>query len=606
MSALRSVWLAALLACAALSGAPPTASAQRSKDPPPEIPPPAQPLTVKVPRGESVPILLRIFGRKNEALKYLIRTPPQHGRLTAPRVVEMEVSSVTYTPPADLAIVRDRFTYAVRNSAGVSAAVDVVISIVDLPPEITVPEVLNFPPVLFGATSTQTLEIANRGGGIAEGRVTVDAPWKIDGSANYRLAAGARAVFKVIFEPKEPGIFDTVMRFSSQPETTLPVHAEAQAALTATPANVVLQHAAGDPVRAGTFDLANHTDAELRVTLTGGDRLTVPPELTVPPRGTVQVAVQTAGKDVAPLESEVSVQSAGRTLRVPVRAVAVGAIVRATRELLALGRVAAAKSADGQVGLENIGGTATRVSWEIAAPFAAAGPPVTLAPGEKTTVTVRIQAATPAKHRALLIVKADQQKVEIPVEAETLADRPTASPRTVDATSTPKPKPEAADSTPQPAARPIASVIPDDMRVNLISAPGVKARDVTAKTASVEWPAALTKASQFRVESRNVIVDSLGQLAVRWTPIPDVTFRQEGESRIATISGLQPATAYGVRVVAEGSQSATGVVLFTQYFSTRSQPSIWPKITPLRILIIALALCAVFVLRQRRAARRQS
>lgn len=602
MSALRSVWLAALLACGALIWAPSTACAERKKDAPPDIPPPAQPLTVKVPRGESIPILLRIYGRKNEALKYLIRTPPQHGRLTAPRVVELEVSSVTYTPPADLAIARDRFTYAVQNAAGVSAAVDVVITIVDLPPAIIVPEVLNFPTILSGATATQPLEITNRGGGLAEGRVTVDAPWKIDGSANYRLAAGTGVVLKVIFAPKEPGIFDTVMRFSSQPETTLPVHAEAQATLAAAPAKIVLQHAVGDPVRTGAFDLTNHTDAELQVTLTGGDRLTVPAGLAVPAHGTVQVPVQTASSDPAALEGEVRVQAAGLTLRVPVRAAPVGAIVRATRDSVALGRVDAAKSADAPLVLENIGGTATQVSWEIAAPFAAAGSPVTLAAGEKTTVTVRIQPAAAAKHRALLTVKADQQKLEIPVEAEVLAALPSAAPRTADPTSTPKPNLDSAS----PAARVIASVFPDELRVDLTSAPGVKVREVTTKGATLEWPAALTPASRFRIESRNVIVDSLGQFAVRWTPLPEVTIRHEGESQIATIAGLQPATAYGLRVIALGAPSETGPILFTQYLSTRINPSIWPEITPFRILLLALAVCVAFLLRQRRAARHQS
>ena len=601
MSTLRPVWLAALLASGALLGVPPLAGAERKKDAPPEIPPPAQPLAVKVPRGETLPILLRIYGRKNEALKYLIRTPPQHGRLTAPQVVEREVSSVTYTPPADLALVRDRFTYAVQTAAGVSAAVDVVITIVDLPPAITVPEVLNFPSILAGTTTTRPLEITNHGGGFAEGRVTVDAPWKIEGAGNYRLAAGARAVFKVIFAPAEPGIFDTVMRFSSQPGTTLPIHAEAQASLSAAPAKILLQHAAGDPVRAGAFALTNHTATELRVALSSGARLTVPPELTVPAHGTVPVAVQTAGRDVAALEDEVRLQSAGLTLRVPVRAAAVGAIVRATRELVALGRVDAAQSADGQVGLENIGGTATRVSWEIAAPFASTTPPVTLAAGEKTTVTVRTQPAIAGKHRALLTVHADQQKLEIPVEAELLAASSPAAPRTPDAPFTPLP-----DSDPPPPPEPTDTApVPDAFRGDLVSVPGVKVRDVTAKAATLEWPAAQTKAARFRLENRTVFIDPLGQLAARWEPLSTVTIRHEGESQIARITGLQPATTYRIRVVALGAESETGTPLFTRILSTHIQPSFWAKFTPLRILLLALALCVAFVLRQRRAARRR-
>ena len=604
-SAFCSRWFVVLLACGALLGAPPLASAERKRDAPPEIPPPAQPLAVKVARGESVVIQLRIYGRKNEPLKYLIRTPPEHGRVTAPRVVEREVSAVTYTPPAGLAIVRDRFTYAVQTAAGVSAAVEVAITIVDVPPEITVPEALIFPAILLGTTASRSLEITNRGGGLAEGRVTVEAPWKIDGPANYRLAAGARAVFKVIFTPTEPGVFDTVMRFSSQSGTTLPVHAEARAALAVTPPKIVLQHGVGDPVRTGAFDLANQSDAELRVTLASGDRLTFPPELTVPAHSTVRVPVQAADGNVAAVEGEVRVQSGELTLRVPVRAAAVGAIVRATREQVALGRVATAQPAEAPVGLENIGGTAARVSWEIAAPFLAAGSPVTLGPGEKTSVIVRVQTATPAKYRALLTVTADQQKLAIPVEAEVLAESPPAAPRTAPATSTPHPPATPAAPVAPPAVRTIDSVFPDDLRVNLTSAPGVKVRDVTAKGATIEWPAAMTNASQFRVEWRNVILDSNHQLAVRWTPLPGVVFRHEGANRIATITGLRPATAYGLRVVALTDDAEAFTPLFTQYFSTRVQPSFWPKITPVRVLLVALLVCVAFVVRQRRAARRE-
>ena len=172
-------------------------------------------------------------------------------------------------------------------------------------------------------------------------------------------------------------------------------------------------------------------------------------------------------------------------------------------------------------------------------------------------------------------------------------------------TSTPPPPATPAAPVAPPAGRTIAAVFPDDLRVNLTPAPGVKLRDVTAKGATMEWPAGLTKASQFRVERRNVILDSNRQLAVRWTPLPGVVIRHEGANRIATITGLQPATAYGLRVVALTDAAKASIPLFTQYFSTPVQPSFWPKITPVRVLLVALLVCVAFVLRQRRAARRE-
>jgi hypothetical protein len=88
--------------------------------------------------------------------------------------------------------------------------------------------------------------------------------------------------------------------------------------------------------------------------------------------------------------------------------------------------------------------------------------------------------------------------------------------------------------------------------------------------------------------------------------LPSVTFRQEGESRIATVTELQPATAYAIRVVAKGAESGQEAVIVRQYFETPGEPDTWPKITPLRFLLAVLVLCFAFALRQRLAARRRS
>ena len=379
------------------------------------------PQAVKVPRGEPVEIALRIYGVKNEPLKYLIRTPPKSGKLTEPRVLEREVSAVTYTPPADLAVTRDRFSYAVQNGAGVSASVDVLITIVDQPPDLALPGALDFAPMLAGATAAKTVEIRNRGGGLAEGQVAVEAPWKIEGAARYRLAAGARAVFKVVFAPEKGGVFESAVRFSSQPESGVRVRGEAQEAIAAAPAKIELQNAAGDAVRTGAFELTNQTDAECRVTLSGGARLQVPAELTVPAHGKVSVPVQTAATDVTALDGEVRAESAGLTVRVPVRAARVGPLVRSVRGPVMFGRVDAARAAGADFELENFGGTAADVSWEIGAPFVMEQPSARLAPGEKKTLTLRMQPAAAGKYRAWLTVQCNRQKLEIPVEAELFA-----------------------------------------------------------------------------------------------------------------------------------------------------------------------------------------
>ena len=613
--ALRFILLAALCAAGALVGAPPLAGAERKKEPLPEAPPPAQPLAVKVPRGETAEIALRIYGRKNEPLKYLIRTPPKSGKLTEPKVVEREVSTVTYTPPADLAITRDRFSYAVQNGAGVSAAVDVVITIVDLPPQLALPGALDFAPMLAGATAAKTLEIGNRGGGLAEGQAEVEAPWKIEGSPKYRLAAGARAVFKIVFAPEKGGVFESAVRFTSQPETSVRVRGEALEAIAATPARLVLQNAAGDAVRAGAFELTNQTGEESRVTLNGGARLQVPAELTVPAHGKVSVPVQTAAGDVTALEGEVRVDAAGLTVRVLVRAARVGPLVRAVGGPVAFGRVDAGRAASASFELENFGGAEANVNWEIGAPFVMEQAAVVLAPGEKKTLVLRTPpAAAAGKYRAWLTAKVGEQKLEIPVEAELLAKavpaaalRPRVAVNRAAAESPrdqPTTAPEAAAEEP-PAAVELPRVVAD-LRVELFRPEGAGLTRLTPTGATIEWPVALDAAARFRFESRRVVADSAGEMKVLWEEIPKAAVRREGGKNVAALSGLEPATAYGVRVVPLGSAGEAGPPLFTQFFVTPEGVNLRSKFTLLRVLFVFFAGCVGFILRQRWMARRRA
>ena len=593
---LRLVPLAALCAAVALAGGPCAAGAERKKEPLPEAPPPVLPQAVKVPRGEPVEIALRIYGVKNEPLKYLIRTPPKSGKLTEPRVLEREVSAVTYTPPADLAVTRDRFSYAVQNGAGVSASVDVLITIVDQPPDLALPGALDFAPMLAGATAAKTVEIRNRGGGLAEGQVAVEAPWKIEGAARYRLAAGARVVFKVVFAPEKGGVFESAVRFSSQPESGVRVRGEAQEAIAAAPAKIELQNAAGDAVRTGAFELTNQTDAECRVTLSGGARLQVPAELTVPAHGKVSVPVQTAATDVTALDGEVRAESAGLTVRVPVRAARVGPLVRSVRGPVMFGRVDAARAAGADFELENFGGTAADVSWEIGAPFVMEQPSARLAPGEKKTLTLRMQpAAAAGKYRAWLTVQCNRQKLEIPVEAELFAKAaPAAASRANVAASLAR---EPDTPAPEESAVPLSPLI-KDLSVELFRPEGAGVVRLTVRGATLAWPVALHPATKYRLEYRRLVVEAAGELKVVWDEIPQALVRREGEQYTGSFDGLLPATNYGVRVVPLGPDGEAGRPLFTQLFVTPGGADMRSKFTLMRGLMAVLAVCAGFMLRQ--------
>lgn len=112
------------------------------------------PQKVPVPRGRKIDIALRIYGRQREQLRYLIKTPPVHGKLSEPRAIERGFSIVTYEPP-DLAVTSERFTFSAQNSAGVPAPVEVAIAITDEAPRLIIPDTLELGELLAGGAATK-------------------------------------------------------------------------------------------------------------------------------------------------------------------------------------------------------------------------------------------------------------------------------------------------------------------------------------------------------------------------------------------------------------------------------------------------------------------
>ncbi|RYD82430.1 MAG: hypothetical protein EOP84_09385, partial [Verrucomicrobiaceae bacterium] len=85
---------------------------ERKAEPLPTPPPQPVEQTVKVRRGETLTIPLRIYGSQRESLRFLIRKETEHGKLSEPKPRGREAAMVTYTPPVDLEVVRDQFSYA--------------------------------------------------------------------------------------------------------------------------------------------------------------------------------------------------------------------------------------------------------------------------------------------------------------------------------------------------------------------------------------------------------------------------------------------------------------------------------------------------------------
>lgn len=312
----------------AVSGLSPRAIAERKAAVRVAAPPPVVGLSTSVHRGETVDIPLRIYGTRSQTLDFRIRSQPQTGTLSAVTRTGQESASVRYTPTANIAVKRDRFSYAVSSREGVSASADIWINIVDLPPILITPMSVDFPRSMAGGNSSQEFEIANRGGGIAEGDFELTEPWSIEGGHHYRLGAGEQRTFKILFAPAVEGASSGELRYSSHPERATTLRGMAHPPLSLSPAALELQHDPESAVRAGTFAAINNTPENQTLKFTASDRLLFARIQAIAAGGRKNVVVQMSANDLSALSEEIRAEAGGYSAIVAVTAAPIAPIVR--------------------------------------------------------------------------------------------------------------------------------------------------------------------------------------------------------------------------------------------------------------------------------------
>lgn len=288
-------------------------------------PAPPQPVgaTVQARRGEVLDIPLRIFGTRTQQLTFLIRTAPHAGKVSAPQNTANESAIVRYTPPTDRTVTRDSFTYAVRSAEGVSAPVEVAIEIADTPMDLIAPLELRFAKRLVSGTETLALELQSRGGDVCEGDVTVDAPWRVEPPAHYRIEGNGRAFLRITFAPDLPGKFQGEVHFSAQPARVTTLLGEAIAPLAVQPAALDLRFESVTGARTGVFEITNQTEGERVVSVHATERLKLDRRLTLAPGRSATVAVVTSEDDRDELAEVIRFEAQGFGAVLPVRAAAV-------------------------------------------------------------------------------------------------------------------------------------------------------------------------------------------------------------------------------------------------------------------------------------------
>lgn len=565
---------------------------------------PPQPveMNLKIRREGKTEIPLRIYGKANEPLKYLIRVGPANGKLSDPQFKEREISSVIYEPPADLGITTDKFAYAVQSAAGVSAAVEVQITIVDRPPQLGIQDKIDFGTIRAGATNYRMLEISNKGGLIASGEVIVDAPWKIEGKTGYRLRADEIAVFKVIFPPETGGKFEGVARFTSDPQHSTTLLGVAAAAIAANPPQWVLQQTPGETTRAGTFELLNQLDEPRTIRLKADARLKVPAQLTLAPHAGANVTVEAASANAEGFDAAIQLEAPDFTIAVPVRVPALAAIMRTTPPALAFGRLVIGAQASERFTVENVGGASGRVVWEISPPFRTPETSATLQAGEKKEFALELDTKLPGRYRTWLKFRAGAQTFDMLVEGEIAATgnvvhRTAAGP--AGSASSPSSAgaggAEAADAgaspeASEPPAPPAPMPLPDWVADPRLPA-GVRVTKINATSAVIEWPVNLSPATQFRVDMRQLKIGSEHRLEISWVQPTGIPIERQGDNYAALLTDLRAGQPWTVRILPLQASGEAGAPLFTVEFFTQGKPSLGSRLTHpslLQLLVVAL------------------
>jgi hypothetical protein len=125
-----------------------------------------------------------------------------------------------------------------------------------------------------------------------------------------------------------------------------------------------------------------------------------------------------------------------------------------------------------------------------------------------------------------------------------------------------------------------------------------KLRRATRNALDVSWKPLAPAPKFYRIELRYLAEDNDGKLRIDWRPYALVDIRTGKDLCLATVRGLPAGARQTLRVVAiDGSGRIAGGSATLQA-STMPASDFW-RVTPLRILIVALLLCVGLVVRRR-------
>jgi hypothetical protein len=596
-------WIRLVLLCAitATLGIQSSARPPRPTPPPPVAAPP-QPLriSIKVKRDEPVEIPLGIYGNRYQTLEFKIRVRPAAGQLSEPKQVGQESAVVTYTAPADLAISKDQFTYSVRSREGVSAPSVVQIAIIDEPPVLAGPALVEFGRMMAGEKSVQTIEIANTGGGLAEGTLEASAPWQIEGQSAYRLRAGEKQSVVLSLNTSKSGRLAGELRCTPSASETkagrvIELKADVLSQVSVLTEQLTLGNGADSAPRSGSIEVVNNTQSPQTLSISAGPRLSLPKSLTLQPQATSRIAVELQANDFGAIEDEILIQSSAETFRLPVRAGATPALLQVDRKEIRFTPVQAGNSAQEKLTLENQGGHPAAVSVVLDEPFSAGFTSAVLQPGERRELPLLFRSSAEGSFSGHLKITAPPREIILPLSAQTMSASTTSRAARPAKDAPPQTRPLQSDRTSEPAHG-AAETAPREPVPQMPHAPEI----ITLTPSSVDlgWNHRGSISPTYKSEMREIALHN-DELEMSWSPLPHCQLELRGGRVEVKITGLTPATVYSLRFTPLDPEGKPADRPRTIQFITPHSPKAAAWITLPKTLALLLCLCLIGIARQK-------
>jgi hypothetical protein len=568
--------------------------------PPPPIAAPPQPLriAIKVKRDEPVEIPLGIYGTRSQTLEFKIRVRPATGQLSEPKQVGQEAAVVTYTAPPDLAISNDQFSYSVRSREGVSAPSVVQIAIIDEPPILAGPALVEFGRMMAGEKSVQTIEISNAGGGLAEGTLEVSAPWQIEGKRAYQLRAGEKQSVVLSINTSKSGRLAGEIRCTprgTRAGRVIELKADVLSQVSVLTEQLILGNGVDSALRSGFIEVLNNTQSPQTLSISAGPRLILPKSLPLQPQATTRIHVEVQAKDFAAVEDEILIESSAETFRVPVRAGATPALLQVDRQEIRFPPVQAGNSAQEKLTLENQGGHPATVNVVLDEPFSAGFTSAVLQPGERKELPLLFHSSAEGSFSGHLKITAPPREIIVPLSAQAInASTPSSAARSPREALT-QTRPPKSNRTQATAAGATEDTAQESTPRTL---PPPEIITLTPTTVDLGWNHRGPLSATYKSEMREISLRN-DELEISWSPLPHCQLELQGGRVEVKITGLTPATVYSLRFTPldPGGKPADiprTLELITPHFT---QTDSW--ITLPKILAVLLCLCLIGIARQK-------